>query len=390
MAEHKANEENLALIDQENQEADFPYGMYRSGDTKYISVGNVVMLCLCSMLIGTFLPYTLFGDNPIPRSPQLPSENETKELVENLQRKRTHNGPKIAWLMSFPNSGTSYTLSLVSTVSNMTMASNYGWEHYDNDGISVPVFEKGPYWLSPHSPNRPSKTVLTKTHCGGYCHNCHVKKFIETPHSFLMHCAMAQGIVWSNKTKDFQAISHVYDTSEVDRAVHLIRDPLDNMVSRYHLGIHKVTKQNKTDLIERYTYTPEGFKNYCDDQSDVHDELTSIYVDQSVLKLIKDIPCHMDLFRYVQWHNLAFIATEDFLKIPTHILHYEDYNRSFHDSMQSLLDFLELPDSGAIEPFESGKSYRDYYTPPQIEALHNATVKLASSITWSHLKRYFV
>lgn len=318
------------------------------------------------------------------------TQNENTGIMNNLRHKRIHDGPQIAWLMSFPNSGTSYTLNLVSTVSNMTMASNYGWEHYGSDGTPVPLFDKGPYWLNPNTTHRPSKAVLTKTHCGGYCHNCHVKKFIETPRSFLMHCAMAQDVVWSNETQDFKAISHVYDTDNVDRAVHLIRDPLDNMVSRYHLGIHKVTKANKTDLIERYTYTPEGFKNYCEDQSDIWDEQTSNYVDQAVLKLITDIPCHMDLFRYIQWHNLAFFATEEFLKIPTHILHYEEYNHSFHETMQSLLEFLELPNTGVIEPFESGKSYRDYYTRPQIEALHNATMKLSSSTTWHHLKRYFV
>jgi len=362
---------------------------YRNGFF-YIQVRYMILIFFAALLLGTCIPHNSFEEklpSPTPLSMQV-QDDDSATVVNKLRHSSLRNDPRVAWLMSFPNSGTSYTLGLVASASNMTLASNYGWEHGGKEGISIPIFEGGPYWLDPDSDRRPTKTVLTKTHCGGYCHNCRVRKSVETPHSFLLHCATAEGKERFNESEPFHSKRHVYDTSNVDRAVHLIRDPLDNMVSRYHLGIHKVTKQNSTDLIERYTYTPEGFRNYCEDQEYAHDEKTSDYVDQAVLRLIKDIPCHLDLFRYVQWHNLAFIATNDFLQIPTHVLHYENYSNAFDETVESLLDFLELPNTGVMTPFETGKSYRTYYTSPQIRALRNATMRLALPITWQHLHHY--
>lgn len=340
-------------------------------------------------------------------------------------------------VMSFPNSGTSFTLDLVTAASNMSMATNYGWEqagtgvadsnNYSHNesinnstapfGITVPIFPsdtpaKGPFWIQPLE-KHPRVAVLTKTHCGGYCHDCRPHKSVESPHSFMMHCAMSEvqrmkTIVRSMNTTnntdltasdgedeevDFEekviTEHHVYDYNDIDRAVHLFRDPMDNMVSRYHLGVHKVTKQNKTELIQRYTYDAAGFTNFCWDKTYFHDEQSESHVDQDVLQLIQDVPCHMDLFRYIQWHNLAFIVTDDYLNLPTHIVHYEDYNSNMEATLQSLLDFLELPNTGAEYPFQSGKSYRYYFTDDQIARMRTATMMLASPLTWHYMERYF-
>ena len=291
--------------------------------------------------------------------------------------------------MSFPNSGTTYTLDLVSVASNMSMATNYGWERKDFDNTSTPVIPntKGPFWLQPHE-KHPKSVALTKTHCGGYCHDCRPRQSAETPHSFMMHCARAITKIIS---EDGELVNehYVYDYNTIDRAVHLIRDPFDNMVSRYHFDLHKLQKQNDTELLERYTDDAAGFVNFCTDKTYDREEHTDSHVDQQVLRLIQDVPCHMDLFRYVQWHNLAFITTQNFLKLQTHVLHYEEYSSNFRGTVQSLLHFLELPNTGAYADFEDGKSYRDYYSDDQVAAMRNATMMLASPLTWKHLERYF-
>lgn len=81
-----------------------------------------------------------------------------------------NNSFKIAFLMSFPNSGTSYTSLLVRTVTGHNTATNYGAEGPGDDGTSVPVFDhspEGPFWLSPTSMNLTKPNggyLLTKTH----------------------------------------------------------------------------------------------------------------------------------------------------------------------------------------------------------------------------------
>lgn len=110
---------------------------------------------------------------------------------ERLVRVKEDN--KIAWLMSFPNSGTTYTLSLISIISGTYTATNYGHENdpitkykfeliKHDPNISVGVFNGHPVpsWSYPLETNvimrQPTKRyLLTKTHCGGYCFDCFVE-----------------------------------------------------------------------------------------------------------------------------------------------------------------------------------------------------------------------
>lgn len=238
--------------------------------------------------------------------------------------------------------------------------------------------------------NRKEHCVYANSHCGGFCHNCGPHKSIETPHAFLLLCSRAEENIIVNGTEKKSFRKHVYDYEhDVDRAVHLIRDPLDNMVSRYHLGLHKVEHSGDEEKLQRYTYDAQGFHNFCEDRLYDEEEHTDSHMDQDVLEMIQDVPCHLDLFRYVQWHNLAFITTQDLLKIPTHMLHYHEYSDNFPSTLTTLLDFLDLPNTGAVTEFQTGKSYRDYFSTAQIAAMGNATRRLASRETWEHLERYF-
>ena len=302
--------------------------------------------------------------------------------------------------MSFPNSGTTYTIELVAAASNMSMASNYGQEqnthflhrHYPNINTTVlPVFTKGPFWIEPLHPH-PKTTVLTKTHCGGYCHDCPPSDSAETPHSFLLHCASA------NENKDtvgvdghvvLPAIRYRYDYNEVDRAIHLMRDPLDNMVARYHYDATKLVRANPEAWADRYTNNAQGFANLCADTALKYVNRSHDSIDPQVLELIEDIPCHLDLFRYVQWHNLAFIVTDDALQVPTLVVHYEDYSSNFEGTLETMLDFLELPNTGNYAAFVKGKSYRNFFTEDQIARLRTATMMLSLPVTWQYLERYF-
>ena len=275
----------------------------------------------------------------------------------------------------------------------MSVATNYGKGNAKTPVVPVLASaqsdNQGPFWLNPLG-KLPHVVAFTKTHCGGYCHDCAPSDSVETPSSFLRHCATAE--VEHFDASEPNKVKHdffVYEYSDVDRAVHLFRAPFDNMVSRYHLMVHSYTRHNRTDLIARYTYDAVGYNNFCSDITDVDKERSDSHVDPDALRLIEDIPCHFDLFRYIQWHDLAFIITDDYLTIPTHILHYEDYSTDFNATLQGLLDFLELPNAGGYADFVTGKSYRDYYTEEQIARMRTATMMLASPATWHAVERYF-
>jgi len=85
------------------------------------------------------------------------------------QHKPEPPGLKMAWLMSFPNSGTSFTSRLVRDATKTDSASNYADETLSGqNGVRLPVFDdqpEGPFWIKPEdSPEftEPSQYILTK------------------------------------------------------------------------------------------------------------------------------------------------------------------------------------------------------------------------------------
>jgi hypothetical protein len=303
----------------------------------------------------------------------------------------------IAWLMSFPNSGTSYTMGMVKKVTGLNPASNYGKESRGEDGLSVAVFATNgsvagpPFWNDPISQTlvRPSKGyILTKTHCGSRCNNCGVSKYVENHALFLQHCLEGR---YHTKVGNGKLIERVgtYDKALVQRAVHLIRDPFDNVVSRFHLHYNNLVKRNRTDQVALYPRTRDGFRRFCSDQ-DRHfysEEKQSKFY-QDVFDTVKDVPCHADFYRYVQWHNLAFITIWN-LEIPSLIIHYENYANNFNKTKDTLLDFVGQSGIYDAPPFVSGKTYREYYLQEEIDNVYVLFVKLALEKTWSNTKHYF-
>jgi hypothetical protein len=306
----------------------------------------------------------------------------------------------LAWLMSFPNSGTSYTINMVKKVTGRNTASNYGSESQGEDGMSVVVFAKNgtgtaagpPFWISPQSRtlSRPSKGyILTKTHCGSRCQHCSVSEYVENHALFLQHCLEGRYNIKDNKGRLTEKLGS-YDKALVKRAVHLIRDPFDNVVSRFHLHYKHLVKKNRTDQVAAYPRTREGFRRFCSDYGrryNSEEEQSKFYTD--VFDTVKDVPCHADFYRYIQWHNLAFTTTWD-LNIPSMIVHYENYTDNFNKTKDTLLDFLGQDGIYDAPEFVTGNTYREYYLQEEIDAVSRMFSKLSLEKTWYNTKHYFV
>ena len=289
---------------------------------------------------------------------------------------------QLAWLMSFPNSGTSYTSELVRTTTRQKTASNYRTE---DAAATVAVFRdspSGPFWTGfEHEDTAPKLPtggyLLTKTLCGGYCFRCPPDKYLETPRSFVKKC------LEGDRVTDDNGETHVdsYSKDLVARAVHVVRDPFDNVVSRFHLA------RKNFEKFAVYPSTREGFRDFCasidkrfHEQELAHGDI----FDEAAFA----IPCHADFFRYMQWHNLAFFTTWD-LNIPSLVLHYEDYTNNSQETQDSLLEFLEQDAVSEPSPFQKGKTYRHYFTDSEIAAVEDMFSKLAFRETLENSQHYF-
>lgn len=327
-------------------------------------------------------------------------------------------GPKIAWLMTFPGAGTTYTTFLVKQASNTTSATNYGNEYLNENKESVPLYSdiSGPYlWQDENIQglNVPSTYILTKTHCGGRCQDCPPRSYIEDVDSFMLQCLRAPKVISIDKelssTMDsnkrivrriavakgvFQSlVLDSYDTSIVKKMVHVIKNPYDNVISRFHheyksLGL--VQSNQKAKVVFGYKHNNEGFQEWCKKQDkkfiNAEQEMYGHYY-----ALTKNVPCHAEFYRYVQWHNLAF-ELADKLNIKSYVFNYEDFKSKQEEIITEILDYLELPivDNALsnLMPFRLD-NFRDHYSNKQMDAVAIYIRSLSSEKTWSYVCRYF-
>jgi len=300
----------------------------------------------------------------------------------------------VAWLMSFPNSGTSYTIHAVREITNTTTATNYGLEGDIKDKPSVPVFntnkgEDGPFFeLIPGRITRVPELILTKTHCAGFCTTCDPDGYMETPRSFLQGCLKSKRGFFTNKTGAMDRQSVWYHHKLVKKAVHIIRNPMDNTVARFHLERKRYTAKNDVKWLIEYPNNQDGFYKWCKEIDASRALVESRWVDDDLAISLAKVPCHSEFYRYVQWHNLAFTTVVD-LEIPSFVFHYEDYSNRFEEVTDELIAFLELDRRGVAPPFVDNKRYDSYYSVEDKEHVAIFVQEFATKRTWGHLQHYF-
>ena len=274
-------------------------------------------------------------------------------------------------------------------------ATNYNKEDVSTGertlAFTVPVLHdsRGPFWssLSNSSLTMPqSGYVLTKTHCGSRCNRCPIRGYLEDHETFLYQCLRSH-YMKQDDDGTFLETHDVYDQSLVSKAVHLIRDPYDNVVSRFHLSYRRFANTNQTEMTKKYPKSREGFRSWCWDLGERFnkDEQGSRFYEH--LDDVEDIPCHADFFRWIQWHNHAFTTTWD-MALPTLVMYYENYTTAFDETMNTLLDFLEQKQVAEPPPFVTGKTY-DYFTEGEVKAIEVMLRKLAMEGVWNLISHYF-
>jgi hypothetical protein len=277
--------------------------------------------------------------------------------------------------------------------SNCTTATNYALEGDIRNLPSVPAIQgpdgqHGPFLelLRGVHTNVPS-TILTKTHCTGYCSNCGPWKLLfDTPRSFLRGCLSGtRAVQLENGT--LMALDVLYDVSLVKKAIHIFRHPLDNIVARFHLEYNEMKDSGFAEYIERFPKNATGFQRWCQRSDTNRALLESKYIDNDLKRALVKVPCLNEFFKYVQWHNMAFYATKD-LPIDILLLHYHEYSDHFEATRDKVLNFLGLPRVGTPLTFHPGKEYRHYYTSEQKRSILDFVREYATPDTWDQLQRY--
>ena len=91
-------------------------------------------------------------------------------------------------------------------------------------------------------------------------------------------------------------VKKVYDRSVVSKAIHLIRNPLSNVVSIFHSEL----KRNEGNVDWKYRNDKDGFRQWCRDIDAKyrHEEEKSSSAD--AFNAMKDVLCHGSILKYVR------------------------------------------------------------------------------------------
>ena len=207
----------------------------------------------------------------------------------NLMNHPLQSKPGIAWLMSYPNSGTSFTMTLAFEDSNTTVATNYIKEVKNLNMPIHPLYENStlPALLRPYL-NLPPRYILTKTHCRGTCVECGPRKYISSLSSFTKQCASSHG-------------QDPYDVNLVKKAVHITRDPIDNIVSNFRLKYEQKKERNDINWLSVFTKDVKGFRRWCDaiDNRFAKQEKNEDIIPRKISKHFDGVPCHGLFYKYV-------------------------------------------------------------------------------------------
>jgi hypothetical protein len=178
-----------------------------------------------------------------------------------------------------------------------------------------------------------------------------------------------------------------YDESVPIRAVHLYRNPFDNLVARMHLAIHRRERQGKN--VSSFENSRDGWREWCIYLDEKYHAEEPQYFSTEVLASFRDLPCHADWYRYVQWHNHAHELAKR-RQLPVLDLFYEDYTLAYESTVHKLMEFLQIAPRKPPLDFFVGKSYEVFFDQEHARIAARFVREFSSPEVWTRLERYFV
>jgi len=360
---------------------------------------------LLSILVGQsfFFPNKLVSDDSSINT----SNNSKIKRFKNI--KRFENAPALAWLISFPMSGEHDIIYFIQRATNRSTATNYGNSILSETGRyrrnmfdSIPVYKghkNGPFIFSRHL-NIPEYIIPVLTYCGGYCVDCYPGKYAKMPvKDFIKECAKGLRFKADRKGRNGptgKGVSYdtYYDPKLVSKAVVLVRNPFHVIQERFITFSHTFEglDYRNHEWLPRYHINSDGFQAYCNNQKRkfIHQEV--LYFDKNIFEESLGAPCYADIYRYINWYNLAFESLE-YLSIEYIVIHYEEieYEANYNfDKATEILNFLGFNSNTKYAPSFESVGDRGFLSNEDKNLLIKLIHSLASPKTISVLQKYLL
>ena len=209
--------------------------------------------------------------------------------------------PRVALLINFPKSGCTFIQNVIQQTTNLTTANNYGMTMVNGQQVNTRQV-----WLDrTNGPFRQNELkipesgyILTKSHCGGWCYSCGPRNYYSGKTAFHRECLV------SYRHNQFVNQKVQYDGKLVRKAIHLIRDPFSNIVSRF---LRYAERKNDPDFDPQNPTTPtgypmtiDGFQQYCQDMNERYyvEEYQWFFKRPGMFEIMEKVPCRSEFWKY--------------------------------------------------------------------------------------------
>ena len=309
--------------------------------------------------------------------------------------------PDVVWLMSYPNSGTSYTLGNVEAMTKTSVGTNYGVADELKDAIQR--YQGGP-WVKQNLALPPTGSgLLTKTHCGHGNLQKPLSKLLNDTTTMTLRfepdCQRGNmkrvGLIRYGDQHD----NPQNQSPNVTRAIHLVRNPFANVVARMnHFAKMKQARQRQQKFRNTAVATsPQGYDTrqdfvwWCRNQDERwilpegknEDDVTKMYQSQ-----FANLPCRSEWHKYITWHNQVLKVSQQ-ESLATMRLYYESYETDFTKTNDEILAFLKLVPVYDPMPFSPGRNYYDFYTAEERTLAKQFVMRHATTECWDIIHHYF-
>lgn len=363
----------------------------------------LTMIGIFVLMSERFPMQTLKDDSRSVRSVQ------QKEVTSRTSVKTKKEPVKIALMMGFPVSGETLLQHQIHIRTNTSTATMYGQSVMMDTGDivteetdSLPLYEneEGPYVFSytKHLPK--DGLVLTRTYCGDHRHQLSPMEYVKDDvYAWINECFV--GNKFSSEDGRSEAVT--VGNTHVRKYLHLVRNPTTNIAARFENQFKSWGKDDERR--KTYPMNRSGFKKWCEKFDDnVIDEYdvsrrtleNDLYLDTMRLRdLSWHIPCHTDFYRFAQFHNMAFDATEE-LSYPANVklVQFEKLLSERFGVYKEILEFLGLESVDASE-IKDDKTFRaldyngKYFSNSETANIKEYLELLSTEESWEVLSLYF-
>lgn len=318
------------------------------------------------------------------------SDREIARFLSNFDMEIPGVTPSLVWMFGFPQSGAAYIFHLIHVITKTATATNFGHSVMDLKGIvhvakhdSYRVYGTGgPALLSANILDVPDKRILTWASADGACRNCH-------PRKYMYNYARFRELCWEGSILDNgQQVAVKYNPEYVKSAVHLFRDPFDNIVLRFWAEREEMQILGHNTWLKRYPSSSDGFQTWCNDRDAEWYDVEKAWYGEDTMKMAEGVICRQEFYKYIMFHNNV-VRTRQTYNLPTFLLKYEDLYLDYEETIGKLIEFLDLPTVRDPPPRDMEVGFSaPYFTEENREATNLFMMSLALPKVASILKQY--